>query len=156
MLLERNYQDRYNDPGSVMTEPNARGRSVMRFNADGSKVFVEGDGAPLEALTALAPERAGHTLVHIAYPDDLSGASAQAFREAAVKAGAIGSLSFPKRAASHIYKATRKLCALQIRSTKIRRVKETRSGGIVSALKDCPFVLDIQFPAAERDKQEGV
>mgnify|MGYP001964362901 CR=1 FL=1 len=28
-----------------MTEPNARGRSVMRFNADGSKVFVEGDGA---------------------------------------------------------------------------------------------------------------
>ncbi|WP_298953038.1 hypothetical protein [uncultured Methylobacterium sp.] len=109
-----------------------------------------------EALTALAPERAGHTLVHIAYPDDLSGASAQAFREAAVKAGAIGSLSFPKRAASHVYKATRKLCALQIRSTKIRRVKETRSGRIVSALKDCPFVLDIQFPAAELDNRENV
>ncbi|WP_413371623.1 S9 family peptidase [Brevundimonas phoenicis] len=45
VLVDRNYQDRYNDPGSVMTEPNARGRSVMRFNADGSKVFVEGDGA---------------------------------------------------------------------------------------------------------------
>ncbi len=45
VLVDRNYQDRYNDPGSVVTEPNARGRSVMRFNADGSKVFVEGDGA---------------------------------------------------------------------------------------------------------------
>jgi hypothetical protein len=109
-----------------------------------------------EALTALAPERAGHALVHIAYPDELSGSSAQSFREAAVKADAIGSLSFPKRAASHIYKATRKLCALQIRSTKIEDVEQARSGRIVSALKDCPFVLDIQFPAAERDKQEGV
>ncbi|WP_430824083.1 prolyl oligopeptidase family serine peptidase [Brevundimonas diminuta] len=45
VLVDRNYQDRYNDPGSVVTEPNARGRSVMRFNADGSKVFVEGNGA---------------------------------------------------------------------------------------------------------------
>ena len=48
VLVDRNYQDRYNDPGSVMTEPNARGRSVMRFNADGSKVFVEGGGATRE------------------------------------------------------------------------------------------------------------
>ena len=48
VLVDRNYQDRYNDPGSVMTEPNARGRSVMRFNADGSKVFVEGNGATRE------------------------------------------------------------------------------------------------------------
>ncbi|WP_392352929.1 hypothetical protein V8F63_09220 [Brevundimonas sp. LF-1] len=48
ILVDRNYQDRYNDPGSVMTEPNARGRSVMRFNADGSKVFVEGGGATRE------------------------------------------------------------------------------------------------------------
>ncbi len=50
VLVDRNYQDRYNDPGSVMTEPNARGRSVMRFNADGSKVFVEGGGATREGL----------------------------------------------------------------------------------------------------------
>lgn len=48
VLVDRNYQDRYNDPGSVMTEPNTRGRSVMRFNADGSKVFVEGNGATRE------------------------------------------------------------------------------------------------------------
>ncbi|RIJ66653.1 S9 family peptidase [Brevundimonas sp. LPMIX5] len=48
VLVDRNYQDRYNDPGSVMTEPNARGRSVMRFNADGSKVFVDGAGATRE------------------------------------------------------------------------------------------------------------
>lgn len=45
VLVDRNYQDRYNDPGSVVTEPNARGRSVIRFSADGAKVFVEGDGA---------------------------------------------------------------------------------------------------------------
>lgn len=45
VLVDRNYQDRYNDPGSVVVEPNARGRSVIRFTADGSKVFVEGDGA---------------------------------------------------------------------------------------------------------------
>ncbi|MNJ31184.1 Prolyl tripeptidyl peptidase precursor [compost metagenome] len=48
VLVDRNYQDRYNDPGSVMTEPNARGRSVMRFNADGTKVFVDGAGATRE------------------------------------------------------------------------------------------------------------
>ncbi len=45
VLVDRNYQDRYNDPGSVVVEPNARGRSVIRFTADGSRVFVEGDGA---------------------------------------------------------------------------------------------------------------
>ena len=45
VLVDRNYQDRYNDPGSVVVEPNARGRSTIRFTADGSKVFVEGDGA---------------------------------------------------------------------------------------------------------------
>lgn len=109
-----------------------------------------------EALTALAPERAGHALVHIAYPDELSGASAKAFRAAAVQAGAIGTLSFPKRATSHIYKATRKLCALQIRSTEVAGVDDERGGRIVSTLKDCPFVLDIQFPAAELDNRENV
>lgn len=45
VLVDRNYQDRYNDPGSVVVEPNARGRSTIRFTADGSRVFVEGDGA---------------------------------------------------------------------------------------------------------------
>ncbi|MNI34180.1 Prolyl tripeptidyl peptidase precursor [compost metagenome] len=32
----------------MVTEPNARGRSVMRFNADGTKVFVDGAGATRE------------------------------------------------------------------------------------------------------------
>ncbi|MGH7028669.1 alpha/beta hydrolase family protein, partial [Brevundimonas sp.] len=45
VLTDRNYQDRYNDPGSVVVEPNARGRAVIRFTADGSRVFVEGEGA---------------------------------------------------------------------------------------------------------------
>ncbi|WP_333592425.1 alpha/beta hydrolase family protein [Brevundimonas sp.] len=43
-LLERNYQDRYNNPGSPLTEPNAQGFSVMRFTADG-RVLVTGPGA---------------------------------------------------------------------------------------------------------------
>ena len=45
VLIERNYQDQYNDPGSVMTEANAAGRPVMQFTADGTRVFIEGDGA---------------------------------------------------------------------------------------------------------------
>jgi len=45
VLLERNYQDRYNDPGFPVTEPNANGFSVMRFTADGSRVLMTGAGA---------------------------------------------------------------------------------------------------------------
>ena len=48
VLLERNYQDRYNNPGSVMTEANASGRQVIKFTADGSRVFVTGEGATRE------------------------------------------------------------------------------------------------------------
>lgn len=44
VLMERNYQDRYNDPGFPLTEPNASGYPVMRFASDG-RVLISGDGA---------------------------------------------------------------------------------------------------------------
>ncbi|MDP1777358.1 MAG: S9 family peptidase, partial [Brevundimonas sp.] len=44
-LLERNYQDRYNDPGFPVTEANASGFPVMRFTADGARVLMTGAGA---------------------------------------------------------------------------------------------------------------
>lgn len=47
MLLERNYQDRYNDPGSPVTEPNDDGFPVIRFAADG-RVLMSGAGATRE------------------------------------------------------------------------------------------------------------
>lgn len=47
VLLERNYQDRYNDPGSPITEANAAGFPVMRFTADG-KALMAGAGATRE------------------------------------------------------------------------------------------------------------
>lgn len=45
VLLERNYQDRYNDPGSPLMETNARGRSVMQFVDGGRRVLTQGAGA---------------------------------------------------------------------------------------------------------------
>lgn len=45
LLLTRNFQDRYNDPGMPVTEPNARGKPTMRFTPDGGHVFVSGEGA---------------------------------------------------------------------------------------------------------------
>lgn len=47
VLLERNYQDRYNNPGSPVTEPNAAGFPVMRFAGDG-RVLMSGPGATRE------------------------------------------------------------------------------------------------------------
>ena len=47
VLLERNYQDRYNDPGSPVTEPNASGFPVIRFAGDG-RVLMTGAGATRE------------------------------------------------------------------------------------------------------------
>ena len=47
-LMERNYQDRYNDPGSPVTEANDRGFPVMRFTADGTRVLMTGAGATRE------------------------------------------------------------------------------------------------------------
>ncbi|KQW78810.1 alpha/beta hydrolase family protein [Brevundimonas sp. Root1279] len=47
VLIERNYQDRYNDPGFPVTEPNAAGFPVVRFAADG-RVLMSGPGATRE------------------------------------------------------------------------------------------------------------
>lgn len=47
VLLERNYQDKYNDPGLPLTEPNAAGYQVARFTADG-RILMTGDGATRE------------------------------------------------------------------------------------------------------------
>jgi len=48
VLLERNYQDRYNNPGMPLTRPNAQGRQVMHFTADGRGVFMTAPGASRE------------------------------------------------------------------------------------------------------------
>ncbi|MEO6580088.1 MAG: prolyl oligopeptidase family serine peptidase, partial [Sphingomicrobium sp.] len=45
LLLTRNFQDRYGDPGAPIVEANAAGKPVMRFTADRQAVFVKGDGA---------------------------------------------------------------------------------------------------------------
>ena len=46
-IIDRSYEDRYNDPGSPMMELNTFGRSVMAIT-DGSKVFMSGIGASEE------------------------------------------------------------------------------------------------------------
>ncbi len=48
VLLTRNYQDRYNDPGAPLTKPNPYGRQVMHFTADGRGVFTSAPGASRE------------------------------------------------------------------------------------------------------------
>lgn len=45
LLLTRNYQDRYGDPGMPMLEENAAGKPVMRFTPDHKAVFASGEGA---------------------------------------------------------------------------------------------------------------
>jgi dipeptidyl aminopeptidase/acylaminoacyl peptidase len=47
-LLQRNFQDRYNDPGMPVMRPNAQGRPVMHFTADGRGVFMTAPGASRE------------------------------------------------------------------------------------------------------------
>lgn len=45
LIVERNYQDRYNDPGRAVSRRNAQGEDVLHFTADGKAVFITGDGA---------------------------------------------------------------------------------------------------------------
>ena len=45
LVLTRNYQDRYGDPGAPLLEENAAGKAVMRFTPDHQAVFVAGEGA---------------------------------------------------------------------------------------------------------------
>ena len=44
VLLERNYQARYDNPGFAVTQPNAAGRSVIRFDSAG-RILMSGSGA---------------------------------------------------------------------------------------------------------------
>ena len=44
MLLERNYQARYDNPGQPVLQPNAAGRSVIRFDGQG-RILMSGPGA---------------------------------------------------------------------------------------------------------------
>lgn len=45
LLLTRNYQDQYGDPGRPIREENAAGKPVMRFTPDHGAVFMTGEGA---------------------------------------------------------------------------------------------------------------
>ncbi len=48
VVLTRNYQDRYNDPGFPLTKPNKYGRQVMHYTTDGRGVFTSAPGASRE------------------------------------------------------------------------------------------------------------
>ncbi|NGM38031.1 MULTISPECIES: hypothetical protein [Methylobacterium] len=104
-------------------------------------------------VEALAEGKSGHAataLIHVVYPEALSGASARRFRAAAMQAGAISSLSLPARSANHVYKATRNIGAVSIQEKPSAPAPDgTPLGGkITSAIKECLFTLDIQLPKA--------
>jgi len=46
-IIDRSYEDRYNDPGSPMMEKNKYGRSILAL-VDGNKIFMSGIGASSE------------------------------------------------------------------------------------------------------------
>lgn len=48
VLVDRNYQGRYDDPGDVLTRANAQGRQVIQFTPDGKGVYLSGPGASRE------------------------------------------------------------------------------------------------------------
>lgn len=48
VLADRNYQDRYGDPGSPVMVRNAAGRQVLQMSSDGAAVFLSGAGATRE------------------------------------------------------------------------------------------------------------
>ena len=48
VLLERNFQDRYNNPGEPVMRLNPQGRQVMHFTGDGRGVFMSAPGASRE------------------------------------------------------------------------------------------------------------
>jgi dipeptidyl aminopeptidase/acylaminoacyl peptidase len=48
LMLERNYQDRYNNPGAPMMRINESGQAVVHFTPDGEGFFVSGPGATRE------------------------------------------------------------------------------------------------------------
>lgn len=105
----------------------------------------------IEALIEGGPGHAADNLIHVDYPRELSGISARRFRAAAVKAGAIGSLSLPARPPSHIYKAVRKIMALRLQGRPDSRDGVPKDAKVISAIKDCSFVLDVELPAMPDD-----
>lgn len=48
VLSSRNYQDRYNDPGTILTIDGPNGRPVAQITSDGANVLVAGNGASKE------------------------------------------------------------------------------------------------------------
>ncbi len=48
VIVDRNYQGRYDDPGDVLTRANAQGRQVVQFTPDGKGVYLSGSGARRE------------------------------------------------------------------------------------------------------------
>jgi dipeptidyl aminopeptidase/acylaminoacyl peptidase len=48
LLWERSTEDRYGDPGNFLTTVDARGRSVLRFTADGRSAFLTGAGSSVD------------------------------------------------------------------------------------------------------------
>ena len=47
-IIDRSYEDRYNDPGFPMRETNDFGRSVLILDENGRKIFMSGNGASPE------------------------------------------------------------------------------------------------------------
>jgi len=47
-LFDRSFEDRYNDPGSPVSTPDAAGRSLLLTNAKGTILWLNGDGASSE------------------------------------------------------------------------------------------------------------
>jgi hypothetical protein len=101
----------------------------------------------LEALIEGEPDHAADNLIHVVYPEDLSGTSARRLRAAAVKAGAIGTLSLPARPPGHIQKAVRKTTALRIQGMAGTGNGMEKEAKVISSIKDCSFVLDVELPA---------
>ena len=48
LMLERNYQDRYNNPGAPVLRSNGRGQALIHFTPDGQSYFAIGPGATRE------------------------------------------------------------------------------------------------------------
>ena len=45
VIVDRNYQGRYDDPGDFLTRTNVQGRQVIQFTVDGKGVYLSGSGA---------------------------------------------------------------------------------------------------------------
>ncbi len=48
LLVERSFEDRYSDPGTPMTAPDAAGNPRLIVAADGQSIFLDGEGASAE------------------------------------------------------------------------------------------------------------